>query len=165
MQIARKAQGRAKARFGWRHAGGTLLLLAVTVLFAFPLVSMILAPLRQPGLPPPRGIELLPENPSLRSYSDAFTLVPLGRAVVNSGFVALIAVPITIVTASWAGLAMTLIGGWRQKSAHTLRGALHRRVDGRRSVDGPSALAKSSAAFDGNLSERPNTGAAISFRV
>lgn len=115
MQIVRKAQGRVKTRFEWRHAGRTLLLLAVTVIFAFPLAAMFLAPLRQPGLPPPRGLEIVPESPSLRSYSDAFTLVPLGRAVFNSGFVALVAVPITIATASWAGLAITLMSGLRQK--------------------------------------------------
>lgn len=113
--VVRQRRGWVKSRGVRGRVGGTLLLLAVTVIFAFPLVSMILAPLRQPGLPPPRGLELIPDNPSLRSYSDAFTLVPLGRAVANSAFVSLIAVPLTIITASWAGLAMTLMSGWRRK--------------------------------------------------
>lgn len=99
-----------QGRLGW-----SVLLLLVAVLFAFPLISMVLAPLRQPGLAPPRGFEIIPENPSLRSFSDAFSLVPLGRSVLNSALVSLVAVPITIITASWAGLALTLMGGWRRK--------------------------------------------------
>lgn len=119
--VGRQQGERGESRIWRGRIGGTLLLLAVIILFVFPLVAMVLAPLRQPGLPPPSGLELIPDNPSLRSYSDAFTLVPLGRAVFNSVFVALIAVPITIVTASWAGLAMTLMSGWRRK---LLMGAL-----------------------------------------
>lgn len=93
----------------------------VAALFALPLVLMALAPLRRPGLPPPRGLELIPDDPSLRSYSDAFRLVPLSRAVLNSALVSSVAVPLTVVTASWAGLALTLISGWRR---NLLAGAL-----------------------------------------
>ena len=93
----------------------TILLLVVAAIFAFPLIAMLVAPLRQPGLPPPRGLEFIPKNPSLRSFSEAFALVPLARAIGNSLLVAFIAVPITIVTASWAGLAMTLMSGWRRR--------------------------------------------------
>ncbi len=90
-------------------AGFTILLAAV---FVFPLLLMVIAPLRQPGLPPPRGLgEVFPLSPSLQSFRDAFSLVPLGRSILNSIFVTGIAVPITILTASWAGLALTLIRG------------------------------------------------------
>jgi multiple sugar transport system permease protein len=97
------------------EAALTLLLVTVVVVFSFPLVSMVLGPLRQPGLPPPRGLEIIPANPTLQSYVDAFTLVPLGRAVLNSAIVCLVAVPITVVTASWAGLALTVTTGLRQR--------------------------------------------------
>jgi multiple sugar transport system permease protein len=83
----------------------------VAVIFIFPLVLLVLAPLRQPGSAPPNGFELIPPNPSLQSFRDAFRLVPLGRSILNSIFVTGIAVPITIVSASWAGLALTLMRG------------------------------------------------------
>jgi multiple sugar transport system permease protein len=86
-------------------------LLLVIVIFALPLISMAVAPLRAPGQAPPQGLELLPQNPSLQSFRDAFGLVPLGRAIRNSVFVSLVAVPLTIVTASWGGLALTLLQG------------------------------------------------------
>lgn len=63
----RQPQGLVKSRAGRDHVGRSLLLIVVPTLFAFPLVSMLLAPLRQPGLPLPRGLELIPDNPSLRS--------------------------------------------------------------------------------------------------
>ena len=74
-------------------------------------MSLVIGPLRMPGEAPPRGFELIPANPSLKSFSDAFSLVPLGRSILNSMLVAIIAVPITIVTASWGGLALTLMSG------------------------------------------------------
>ena len=115
MRFVRPPHGRRETRVGAGGAGATLLLILVAVLFALPLVLMVLASLRQPGLAPPRGVEIIPDTPSLRSYSDAFTLVPLGRGVLNSAIVSAIAVPVTIVTASCAGLAMTLMTGWRRQ--------------------------------------------------
>jgi multiple sugar transport system permease protein len=89
----------------------TAALVFVTLIFIFPILSMLVAPLREPGLAPPRGLELIPDNPSLQSFRDAFTLVPLGRSLLNSLFVTVIAVPIAVVAASWAGLALTLMRG------------------------------------------------------
>jgi multiple sugar transport system permease protein len=89
----------------------TFALIAVTIVFLFPLLSLLVAPLRPPGAPPPRGLELIPSDPSLRSFRDAFTLVPLARSILNSLIVTVIAVPITIVAASWSGLALRLITG------------------------------------------------------
>ena len=100
---------------GRRRAGATLLLALVAVVFAFPLVVMVPASFRQPGMPAPRGIELVPEQPGLRAYRDAFTLVPLARAVANSAIVSAIAVPVTLVTASWAALAIALMTDRRRQ--------------------------------------------------
>ena len=83
----------------------------VTAIFILPLLMLVIAPLRQPGLPPPDGLELIPLHPSLQSFRDAFRLVPLGRSLLNSIFVTGVAVPITILTASWAGLALRLMRG------------------------------------------------------
>lgn len=93
--------------FGWTF----FIIVAVTLLFIFPILSLVIAPLRQPGLPPPNGIEFIPQNPSLQSFRDAFSLVPLGRSILNSLLVTVIAVPITLITASWAGLALMLMRG------------------------------------------------------
>jgi multiple sugar transport system permease protein len=85
-----------------RHA----LLITIAMLFVLPLVWMIAASLRQPGLPPPRAIELIPNPIALSNYPRVFELLPWGRYFVNSLIVVSAAVPITIVVASWAGFAM-----------------------------------------------------------
>lgn len=74
--------------------------------FLLPLVYMLTGSLRKPGQPPPRTPELLPWPPSGRSYERAFELVDLGRYLANSILVAGITVPLTLIVASWAGLAM-----------------------------------------------------------
>jgi multiple sugar transport system permease protein len=85
-----------------RHA----LLITIAMLFVLPLVWMIAASLRQPGLPPPRSIELIPNPIALSNYPRVFELLPWGRYFVNSLIVVSAAVPITIVVASWAGFAL-----------------------------------------------------------
>jgi multiple sugar transport system permease protein len=57
-------------------------------------------------LPPPRSIEWLPEPIVFGNYARIFEIVPLDRYALNSLIVAAIAVPITLVTASWAAFAM-----------------------------------------------------------
>jgi multiple sugar transport system permease protein len=75
------------------------------LLFLVPLVLMISGSLRKPGLPPPRGPELLPDPVTVASYERAFELVDLGRYAANSVLVAGIAVPLAVLLASWAGFA------------------------------------------------------------
>ena len=89
---------------------GTVLLVAV---FLAPLVVMVTGSLRAPGLPPPRGVELLPEGAGLAAYLAAFELVPFGRALLNSLLICALAVPLSVLTASWAGLALAQTSGWR----------------------------------------------------
>jgi multiple sugar transport system permease protein len=62
--------------------------------------------LRQPGLPPPRTPELLPDPVVFSNYERAVELVDLGRATINSLLVAAIAVPLSVLVASWAGFAL-----------------------------------------------------------
>lgn len=88
----------------------TVLLVAV---FLAPLVVMVTGSLRAPGLPPPRGVELLPEGAGLAAYVAAFELVPFGRALLNSLLICVLAVPLSVLTASWAGLALAQTSGWR----------------------------------------------------
>ena len=77
------------------------------LLFVVPLVLMVTGSLRQSGLPPPRGPELLPDPVTLSSYERAFELVDLGRYAANSLLVAAIAVPLAVLVASWAGFAIS----------------------------------------------------------
>lgn len=79
----------------------------ISALFILPLVWMASASLRQPGLPLPRTIEWWPEPLTWSNYTRIFEMLPLGRYIFNSLLVAGIAVPITLVTASLAGFAMT----------------------------------------------------------
>lgn len=85
-----------------------LALLAVGAAFALPLLLLLTGPLRAPGLPPPTRLQLWPDEPSLRALQQAFTLVPLSRALWNSVWVCALAVPLTWLTASWAALALRL---------------------------------------------------------
>lgn len=72
-----------------------------------PLVLMLTGSLRQAGLPPPRGPELLPSPIAVDNYRRALDLVDLLHYARNSAIVAAIAVPIGVLVASWAGFAMS----------------------------------------------------------
>lgn len=84
--------------------------LAVSALFLLPLLWVIAASLRQPGLPPALTIEWLPQPIAWSNYARIFELAPLARYTLNSCLVVGLAVPITLVTASWAGFAMAQLG-------------------------------------------------------
>lgn len=85
-----------------RHIPRALLAAA----FVVPLLWVIAGSLRQAGLPPPREIEWLPQPIAWGNYARLFELVPLDRYALNSLLVVALAVPITVVTASWAGFAL-----------------------------------------------------------
>jgi len=88
--------------------------LALTLLFILPLIWMVSTSLRQPGLPPPRTIEWLPQPLAFSNYPTIFNMLPLGWYALNSLIVAALAIPITLTTASWAGLALSqLRSAWR----------------------------------------------------
>jgi multiple sugar transport system permease protein len=86
-----------------------LLPLLVAAVFLLPLLWMISAALREPGLPPPRSVEWLPTSPSPDNFGAVFELLPFGRYLLNSVAVVVMAVPLTILTASMAGFSMALM--------------------------------------------------------
>ena len=91
------------------HVALTLLSAAIALVFALPLMWMLSASLRQPGLPPPRHFEWVPNPVVWSNYAALFepgAVVPLARYALNSVLVAALAVPLTLLTASWAGFAM-----------------------------------------------------------
>jgi multiple sugar transport system permease protein len=78
----------------------------VAVVFAIPLVWMVATSLRPLGLPPATRFEWLPPALSLGNYPYIFQIVELGRFLGNSVGVVLVAVPLTVLTASLAGFAL-----------------------------------------------------------
>ena len=87
----------------WRHLPAILM----SAVFLLPLLYMVTGSLRKAGLPPPRTPEFLPSPLAFDNYERAFELVDIPRYTVNSLFVVAVAVPLTIVFASWAGFAMS----------------------------------------------------------
>jgi multiple sugar transport system permease protein len=91
----------------WRALVGTL----VALVFLLPLWFMASGSLREPGTPPPRTPELIPQPASTRSYELAFDHVDLARHTFNSLAVAALTVPAAVLFASWAGFAFLLVAG------------------------------------------------------
>ena len=92
----------------------------ISALFVLPLIWMIAASLRQPGLPPPQTIEWLPDPLTWSNYARVFQMLPLGRYILNSIFVAGVAVLITLITSSLAGFAMAQLSRRGQDRLITL---------------------------------------------
>jgi multiple sugar transport system permease protein len=88
---------------GWRHLPAVL----VAATFVFPLWFMLSGSLREAGLPPPRTPELVPWPLAFGNYERAIELVDLPRYALNSLMVVGLAVPLTVLFASWAGFAMS----------------------------------------------------------
>jgi multiple sugar transport system permease protein len=86
-----------------RRALAVVLLSGLVVL---PLFFMVAGSLRTPGLPPPDGFEWLPDPLRWQNYRDVSGFVDVWAYMKNSGIVVLIAVPITVLVASWAGFAI-----------------------------------------------------------
>lgn len=96
---------------GWprriRHVGRHTLAIAATLVCVLPLYWAWVASLRTPGLPPAVTIEWWAMAPAWDNYRRIFQLLPMMRYTMNSLLVLIIAVPVTLVTASQAGFAMT----------------------------------------------------------
>jgi multiple sugar transport system permease protein len=88
-----------------------LTILAVSLLFLAPLAFMVTGSLRRPGLPPPDGFELVPDPVHTRNYEDVSLFVPLWTYIRNSALVVAVAVPVTVLVASWAGFAIATASG------------------------------------------------------
>jgi len=84
--------------------------LTVTAVFVVPLFWVIAFSLRQTALPPPVQIEWIPAPLVWGNYARIFQIIPLGLYARNSLIVVALAVPITLVVASWAGFAMAQLG-------------------------------------------------------
>lgn len=92
-------------RWAWAAAA-----LAASTVFLLPLVFLVSGSLRLPGLPPPRAPQIVPETFAWSNYERAADLVGLGGAALNSLIVAALFVPLSVLVASWAGLALVFVG-------------------------------------------------------
>jgi multiple sugar transport system permease protein len=90
---------------GWRSIGA----LVAAVLFAAPLLLLVSGSLRPAGSAPPPTPQLLPDPATVAAYGRAVDQAGLGRATLVSLLVAAIAVPVSVLVASWAGFAMTRV--------------------------------------------------------
>jgi multiple sugar transport system permease protein len=79
---------------------------SITILFLLPLLWALINSIRPIGAPPPRTIEWWPTDPQWGNYALIFDVVPMLRYLRNSLLVVLVAVPLTLFTASLAGFAM-----------------------------------------------------------
>jgi multiple sugar transport system permease protein len=86
--------------------GFHLVALSVATAFVLPGAWVLAASLRHPGAPPPRTIEWLPAPVAWSNYAQVFELLPMARFLANSLLVTAVAIPLTVVVASWAGFAI-----------------------------------------------------------
>ena len=83
-----------------------LLRLFASLLFLLPLLWLCSASFYPPGAPLPTSWRLWPDNPTFSNFARIWQIAPLARYSANSLIIAAIAVPLTLLTASWAGYAM-----------------------------------------------------------
>ena len=81
--------------------------LFTAILFLLPVFWMIAASLHPRGVPLPQTLQLLPQQPTLENYGRIFHLIPITRFTLNSLIVVATAVPLTLITSSWAGYSMS----------------------------------------------------------
>ncbi|MGH3736922.1 MAG: carbohydrate ABC transporter permease [Micromonosporaceae bacterium] len=84
--------------------------LAVTAVFLAPLALLVIGSLRTPGLPPAGGLDLVPRQPRPGNYGVAAHLIPFAEQLLNSLVIVAVAVPVTVLVASWAGYAIVTAG-------------------------------------------------------
>ena len=80
--------------------------LLVAAVFTAPIAVLALGSLRRPGQPPPDGLELLPERTTTGNYPTAVRMGDLAGQLGNSLLIVAVAVPATVLVASWAGFAI-----------------------------------------------------------
>jgi multiple sugar transport system permease protein len=100
-----------------RAARGQALATGIAALFVLPLVLLAFGALQPAGRTVPTGWDILPVPPHLGSLREAFRLEPLAGQLLNSLLVVAVAVPLSVLCASWAGFAMTQLGDrWRRRA-------------------------------------------------
>jgi ABC-type glycerol-3-phosphate transport system permease component len=91
--------------------------IAIGVLFAAPLWLMLGSALRAPDAAPLRAFTWWPQAPGFAAFAEAFALVPLAHGLLNSTLLTLLATPVAVVAASWAGFALTRLSARSRRIA------------------------------------------------
>lgn len=86
-------------------------MVALSALFLAPLVVMVLGSLQRPLQPPPDGLDLWPSPVEWGNYASVSAFMPLAQLFLNSVVLVVIAVPVTVVVTSMAGLAVVTARG------------------------------------------------------
>lgn len=93
----------------WARRGAITLL---CTLFLLPLGLMFSGALHEAGRPPSEGFDLIPDYAHWENFGVVATLVDLWTQMRNSLIVIVVAVPLTVLVASWAGF--TIVTGSRR---------------------------------------------------
>lgn len=88
-----------------------VVIVVVAYAFLLPLVAMVLGSLRVPGLTPPSGFAFVPDPARPENYRSVFEFVPMWTYLRNTLIVVAVAVPVTVLVASWAGFAIASTKG------------------------------------------------------
>ena len=107
--------GRFRVRSGPHQHARTTLAAILIVVFCLPVLVMVLGSLRTPGLPPASGLELWPRPARWSNYSDVMQAIPILRQFLNSLLVVALAVPLTVLIASWAGFIAVTGERWLRR--------------------------------------------------
>lgn len=89
-----------------RGTGRTIAGAFVVLLFVLPVALMFSGALRPAGGPPPDGFDLVPDEVTFENFRVVTSIVDLWGQMINSALVVALAVPLTVVVASWAGFAI-----------------------------------------------------------
>jgi multiple sugar transport system permease protein len=87
----------------------------LVLVFLAPVAFMVLGSLQSPGGAPGRGVPVVPEG--VAAYRELAARVPLGHLLKNSAVVTFVAVPVTVLLASWAGFAIGQLGERARRAA------------------------------------------------
>ncbi len=83
----------------------------MSALLLTPLVVLVLGSLQRPLQPPPDGLDLWPDPAVWSNYSSVPRLMPLLPLILHSVLLGVVAVPVTVVVTSLAGLAIVTARG------------------------------------------------------
>lgn len=86
--------------------GKTAVILLIALIFLLPILWLAIIAFTDPGSPLPTRLQWWPQPATAANFGRIFRLVPMGQFTLNSLLVVGIAVPLTLVTGSWAGLGM-----------------------------------------------------------
>lgn len=92
-----------------------LVAIICTLGLLLPLYWAFVASLGVTGAPPAPSITWFPPNPQWQNYTAVFELIPMRQYLQNSLFVVIVAVPLTLLTASLAGFSIAQFPEKRQR--------------------------------------------------